>query len=260
MREFREHEVITLTNKRDMAYLVSDGAQVTLKSAEISKVSQPASGINDVNSPAIGAIAVINGGKMTYLHGSISTTDTPGQYAYVGGEESELHFLYTSLASAAMVSYGVVASHEGTVHARGVDVASAGNFDCAFSAAHGGNIYLNELDTSGPGALACSFEGESFIYLDHVIHSSNSWPVLFLKGSPTVVISNSDLTNTVAEHPVIYNYVESDKESPSSSRLEIANSKLTASTNGAIFEFRNMASTEVWLTHTEVRAEASDLL
>ena len=240
-----------------MAYIISNGARVTLNAANISKIAQSGIGLDDVDGPAVGAIAVIDGGKMTYLHGSITTSDTPGQYAYVGGEDSEFHIQYTSLSSNALVSYGLVSTHAGTIHARAVNVSQTGHFDCAFSTGNGGNAYLTEFDTKSGGALACSFDRESSIRLDHVVHVSDSWPVLFLKDHPTVVIANSNLSNNLQGRPVICNYAGSE-ETPGA-KIEVVNSRLTAPINGAIFELRS-GDAQVWLTHTEVKTDFADFI
>ena len=253
----KEREVINLVKKRDMAYIVSNGARVTLNAADISKVAQSSIGLDDVDIPAVGAIAVIDGGKMTYLHGSITTSDTPGQYAYVGGEDSEFHIQYTSLSSSSLVSYGLVSTHAGTVHARAVNVSQTGHFDCAFSTGNGGNAYLTEFDTKSSGALACSFDRESSIRLDHVVHVSDSWPVLFLRDDPTVVIANSKLSNNLQGRPVICNHA-GPEETPGA-KIEVVNSRLLAPINGAIFELRS-GDAQVWLTHTEVKTELADFI
>ncbi|KAJ2906563.1 hypothetical protein MKZ38_001206 [Zalerion maritima] len=257
-RLIKENEIFKLEKKSEMAYIVSNGAHLTLNNIDITKTSETSNDIEAIDGPAIPPLATVDGGVVTVLHGSIVTNDTPGQIAYSGGEGSELHLQYLDIATSGIVSYGVVSSDFGGIYARSVRPSSSGYFDCAFSAGKDGILHLNEFaSTTCHGPLVCSFEGQSEIHVTHVTHTSSDWPVLFLKDSPAVMITDSDLRTTVEDRPVICNYV--DAGSSPGTKIEIVDTKLTAPTNGAIFELRNSGA-KVWLTHSEAVADHADFV
>ncbi len=257
-------ETYSSTGTDENALLTSNGANVTIDSATVTKESDDSTGGDDSSFYGIGA-AVLNTDATTVIKNSTITTDSQGGAGVFSYGDGVTYVSDTKITTTQDTSGGLHVAGGGTLYAWDNEVETNGESSAAIRSDRGGGSMVVDGGTytsngTGSPAVYCTAD----IVINNAKLTSNASEGVCIEGLNTLRLFDSDLTSTMSSddrNDVIWNIIVYQSQSGDSEEgngtFSMTGGSITAS-EGGIFYTTNTESTfylnDVDITYPEDNA------
>lgn len=231
------------------AILVDNGANVTIKNAQISRQSSDSTGGDNSSFYGIGAAVLAKDGAVNVSDSEI-TTDAAGAAGVFAYGDGTAYVSDTTITTRQDTSGGIHVAGGGTLYAWNVNAETSGESSAAIRSDRGGGTIVAEGGTyTSNGAGSPAIYSTADIAVSDAQLTANGSEAVCIEGLNSIHLFNSDLTGNMADdeqndctwNVILYQSMSGDSE-VGNSTFEMEGGSLTAK-NGGMFYTTNTEST-----------------
>lgn len=254
-------EIYASSGKDENAVLVSDNANVTIKNAEISRISEESTGGDTSSFYGVGA-ALLNISGNTFISDSKIETDAAGGAGLFAYGDGVIYAADTSVSTQEDTSGGVHAAGGGTFYGWDLEVETQGESSAAIRSDRGGGTMVIDGGTyTSNGIGSPSVYCTADIAVNNAELNAASSEAVCIEGLNSLHLYGCDLTGNMGDNEqndctwnvILYQSMSGDSE-VGNSTFEMDGGILTAE-NGGMFYTTNTEST---ITLSNVDIEYSE--
>ena len=242
-------ESFVSTGTDENAILVDNGANVTIKNAQVSRQSGDSTGGDNSSFYGIGAAVLAKDGTVNVSDSEI-TTDAAGAAGVFAYGDGTAYVSDTTITTKQDTSGGIHVAGGGTLYAWNVNAETSGESSAAIRSDRGGGTIVAEGGTyTSNGAGSPAIYSTADIAVSDAQLTANGSEAVCIEGLNSIHLFNSDLTGNMADdeqndctwNVILYQSMSGDSE-VGNSTFEMEGGSLTAK-NGGMFYTTNTEST-----------------
>lgn len=242
-------ESFVSTGTDENAILVDNGANVTIKNAQISRQSSDSTGGDNSSFYGIGAAVLAKDGAVNVSDSEI-TTDAAGAAGVFAYGDGTAYVSDTTITTQQDTSGGIHVAGGGTLYAWNVNAETSGESSAAIRSDRGGGTIVAEGGTyTSNGVGSPAIYSTADIAVSDAQLTANGSEAVCIEGLNSIHLFNSDLTGNMADdeqndcawNVILYQSMSGDSE-VGNSTFEMEGGSLTAK-NGGMFYTTNTEST-----------------
>ena len=242
-------ETFASTGTDENAILVDNGANVTIKNAQISRESSDSTGGDNSSFYGIGA-AVLAKDATVKVSDSEITTDAAGAAGVFAYGDGTAYVSDTTITTKQDTSGGIHVAGGGTLYAWNVNAETSGESSAAIRSDRGGGTIVADGGTyTSNGVGSPAIYSTADIAVNDAQLTANGSEAVCIEGLNSIHLFNSDLSGNMADNEqndctwnvILYQSMSGDSE-VGNSTFEMEGGSLTAK-NGGMFYTTNTEST-----------------
>ena len=242
-------ESFVSTGTDENAILVDNGANVTIKNAQVSRQSSDSTGGDNSSFYGIGAAVLAKGGTVNVSDSEI-TTDAAGAAGVFAYGDGTAYVSDTKITTKQDTSGGIHVAGGGTLYAWNVNAETSGESSAAIRSDRGGGTIVADGGTyTSNGVGSPAIYSTADIAVNDAQLTANGSEAVCIEGLNSIHLFNSDLTGNMADdeqndctwNVILYQSMSGDSEIGNST-FEMEGGSLTAK-NGGMFYTTNTEST-----------------
>ncbi len=231
------------------AILVDNGANVTIKNAQVSRQSGDSTGGDNSSFYGIGAAVLAKDGTVNVSDSEI-TTDAAGAAGVFAYGDGTAYVSDTTITTKQDTSGGIHVAGGGTLYAWNVNAETSGESSAAIRSDRGGGTIVADGGTyTSNGVGSPAIYSTADIAVNDAQLTANGSEAVCIEGLNSIHLFNSDLTGNMADdeqndctwNVILYQSMSGDSE-VGNSTFEMEGGSLTAK-NGGMFYTTNTEST-----------------
>ena len=231
------------------AILVDNGANVTIKNAQVSRQSSDSTGGDNSSFYGIGAAVLAKDGTVNVSDSEI-TTDAAGAAGVFAYGDGTAYVSDTTITTKQDTSGGIHVAGGGTLYAWNVNAETSGESSAAIRSDRGGGTIVADGGTyTSNGVGSPAIYSTADIAVNDAQLTANGSEAVCIEGLNSIHLFNSDLTGNMADdeqndctwNVILYQSMSGDSE-VGNSTFEMEGGSLTAK-NGGMFYTTNTEST-----------------
>lgn len=231
------------------AILVDNGANVTIKNAQVSRQSGDSAGGDNSSFYGIGAAVLAKDGTVNVSDSEI-TTDAAGAAGVFAYGDGTAYVSDTTITTKQDTSGGIHVAGGGTLYAWNVNAETSGESSAALRSDRGGGTIVADGGTyTSNGVGSPAIYSTADIAVNDAQLTANGSEAVCIEGLNSIHLFNSDLTGNMADdeqndctwNVILYQSMSGDSE-VGNSTFEMEGGSLTAK-NGGMFYTTNTEST-----------------
>lgn len=242
-------ESFVSTGTDENAILVDNGANVTIKNAQVSRQSGDSTGGDNSSFYGIGAAVLAKDGTVNVSDSEI-TTDAAGAAGVFAYGDGTAYVSDTTITTKQDTSGGIHVAGGGTLYAWNVNAETSGESSAAIRSDRGGGTIVADGGTyTSNGVGSPAIYSTADIAVNDAQLTANGSEAVCIEGLNSIHLFNSDLTGNMADdeqndctwNVILYQSMSGDSE-VGNSTFEMEGGSLTAK-NGGMFYTTNTEST-----------------
>ena len=242
-------ESFVSTGTDENAILVDNGANVTIKNAQVSRQSSDSTGGDNSSFYGIGAAVLAKDGTVNVSDSEI-TTDAAGAAGVFAYGDGTAYVSDTTITTKQDTSGGIHVAGGGTLYAWNVNAETSGESSAAIRSDRGGGTIVADGGTyTSNGVGSPAIYSTADIAVNDAQLTANGSEAVCIEGLNSIHLFNSDLTGNMADdeqndctwNVILYQSMSGDSE-VGNSTFEMEGGSLTAK-NGGMFYTTNTEST-----------------
>ena len=242
-------ESFVSTGTDENAILVDNGANVTIKNAQVSRQSGDSTGGDNSSFYGIGAAVLAKDGTVNVSDSEI-TTDAAGAAGVFAYGDGTAYVSDTTITTKQDTSGGIHVAGGGTLYAWSVNAETSGESSAAIRSDRGGGTIVADGGTyTSNGVGSPAIYSTADIAVNDAQLTANGSEAVCIEGLNSIHLFNSDLTGNMADdeqndctwNVILYQSMSGDSE-VGNSTFEMEGGSLTAK-NGGMFYTTNTEST-----------------
>ena len=242
-------ESFVSTGTDENAILVDNGANVTIKNAQVSRQSSDSTGGDNSSFYGIGAAVLAKDGTVNVSDSEI-TTDAAGAAGVFAYGDGTAYVSDTTITTKQDTSGGIHVAGGGTLYAWNVNAETSGESSAAIRSDRGGGTIVADGGTyTSNGVGSPAIYSTADIAVNDAQLTANGSEAVCIEGLNSIHLFNSDLTGNMADdeqndctwNVILYQSMSGDSEIGNST-FEMEGGSLTAK-NGGMFYTTNTEST-----------------
>ena len=242
-------ESFVSTGTDENAILVDNGANVTIKNAQVSRQSGDSTGGDNSSFYGIGAAVLAKDGTVNVSDSEI-TTDAAGAAGVFAYGDGTAYVSDTTITTKQDTSGGIHVAGGGTLYAWNVNAETSGESSAAIRSDRGGGTIVADGGTyTSNGVGSPAIYSTADIAVSDAQLTANGSEAVCIEGLNSIHLFNSDLTGNMADdeqndctwNVILYQSMSGDSE-VGNSTFEMEGGSLTAK-NGGMFYTTNTEST-----------------
>ena len=242
-------ESFVSTGTDENAILVDNGANVTIKNAQVSRQSSDSTGGDSSSFYGIGAAVLAKDGTVNVSDSEI-TTDAAGAAGVFAYGDGTAYVSDTTITTQQDTSGGIHVAGGGTLYAWNVNAETSGESSAAIRSDRGGGTIVADGGTyTSNGVGSPAIYSTADIAVNDAQLTANGSEAVCIEGLNSIHLFNSDLTGNMADdeqndctwNVILYQSMSGDSEIGNST-FEMEGGSLTAK-NGGMFYTTNTEST-----------------
>ena len=242
-------ESFVSTGTDENAILVDNGANVTIKNAQVSRQSSDSTGGDNSSFYGIGAALLAKDGTVNVSDSEI-TTDAAGAAGVFAYGDGTAYVSDTTITTKQDTSGGIHVADGGTLYAWNVNAETSGESSAAIRSDRGGGTIVADGGTyTSNGVGSPAIYSTADIAVNDAQLTANGSEAVCIEGLNSIHLFNSDLTGNMADdeqndctwNVILYQSMSGDSE-VGNSTFEMEGGSLTAK-NGGMFYTTNTEST-----------------